>query len=95
MCNKYQKFKRKTIVDHYSKVDTYIPFKAAIDFKGNSRDRTVSLIYLDHNNENFIIVKFYRYIPPYIYPCQIFSKNGTKVALNPIYYGVYKNKIMG
>ena len=33
MRNKYQKFKRKTVVDKYSKGATYIPFKAAIDLQ--------------------------------------------------------------
>ena len=62
MCNKSQKSKRKTVVDTYSKGAIYIIFKAAIDFQENSRYRTISLRYLDNNNENDIIVKFNGYI---------------------------------
>ena len=94
MHNKDQKFKRKTAVDKYSKVATYIPFKSAIDFQGNIIYLTVSLIYLDHNNENGIIVKFKIYITLYIYPCQIFSKHVTHVALTPQFCGRYKKNHM-
>ena len=61
MRNKAQKFKHETVVDKYSKGSTYIPFKAAIEFQYKIKYWTVSLIYLDHNNENGI--KFNRYIP--------------------------------
>ena len=79
MRNKAQKFKCETVVGKYSKEATYITFKAAIGFQGNSIYWTVSLRYLDNNNENGIIFKFNRYIYLYIYPCQIFSKHGTQV----------------
>ena len=69
------------------KGETYIPFKSAINFQGNSRDQNVSLRYLYNNNENGIIFKFDRYNPLYIYPYQLFSKHGTQVALNPQFSG--------
>ena len=94
MCNKAQRFKCKNVVDKYSKGETYIPFKVAIGFQEKSRDRTISLRYLDHNNETGIIDKFNRYSPLYIYPCQIFSKYGTQVALNLQFSGGSKNKII-
>ena len=87
-------FKRKTVVDNYSKGETYLLFKTAIGFQENWRYRTVSLRYLDHNNENGIIVKFNIYITLYIYPCQILSKHGTQVALNPRFSGGSENKII-
>ena len=71
MRKKAQTLKPETVVYKYSKRATYILFKAAIDFQENSRDRTVSLIYLDHNSENGIMVKLNIYISLYIYPCQI------------------------
>ena len=50
MRNKDQKLKCETVADNYSKGETYIPFKAAINLQENIRDRTVSLRYLDNNN---------------------------------------------
>ena len=43
MQNKAQKFKRKIVVDKYSKGTAYINFKAGIDFQEKSRYWTVSL----------------------------------------------------
>ena len=94
MRNKFQKFTCRTVVDMYSKVATYITFKNAIYYQENSTYSTFNLRYLDHNNENGIIVKFNRYIPLYIYPCQIFSKHGTQVALTPRFSGGSENKII-
>ena len=94
MSNKAQKPKRENVVDKYSKGATYIPFKSEIDYQENSRYWTFSLRYLDHNNEDGIIIKFNRYIPLYIYPCQILSKHGTQVALIPQCSGVYDKKII-
>ena len=50
MRNKDQTLKGETAVDKYSKVVTYIPFKADFDFQKNSRDQTVSLRYFNVNN---------------------------------------------
>ena len=36
MRNKAQKFNCETVIDEYSKGETYIPFKAAINFQGKS-----------------------------------------------------------
>ena len=94
MRNKAKKFKRETYVDKYSKRATCIKLKYAIGFQGESRYQTFGLRYLDHNNENSIIVKFNIYIPLYIYPCQIFSKYGTQVALNTQIFGGYKKNHM-
>ena len=94
MSNKAQKPKRENVVDKYSKGATYIPFKSEIDYQENSRYWTFSLRYLDHNNEDGIIIKFNRYIPLYIYPCQIFSKHGAQVAITPQFSGEPKNKII-
>ena len=83
MRNKYQKIKRENVVDKYSKGATCILLKYDINFQGNSIDWNVSLRYLDHNDENGIIVKFNIYIPLYIYPYQLFSKHDTQLSLTP------------
>ena len=95
MHNKAQKFKCETVVDKYSKGAAYIPFKADIYFQENRRDWTVSLRYLDNNDKNPIIIKFKRYIPPYIYPCQILSKHVTQVSLNTQFIVDKKSKSYG
>ena len=73
---------------------TYVPFKTAISFQEDSRDKTVSVTQLDENNENGITLKYKRFIPLHIYPCQKLTSHGAQVGVIPQFYGKIENRLI-
>ena len=81
-------------MNKYYNGSTYVPFKTAISFQEDTRDKTVSVIQLDENNRNGVTVKYRRYIPLHIYPCQKLTTFGAQVAVIPQYYGKIENRLI-
>ena len=92
--DKATQFKNETDIKPYTYGATFVPYKVAIALQECTRDRIISLRVLDHNNQNGIIVKFQRYIPLFIYPCQVYSNHGVQMLLIPRFSRGPQNKAL-
>jgi hypothetical protein len=81
-------FASQTDFKKYYKGATYVPIRAAVTFQEDNRDRTIAITYNNSNgneDEN-IKVKFIRYWPKVIYPCQALSDHGIQVSENHLIF---------
>ena len=76
---------------------TYVPLHAAVMFQNdNNNHRNIKITHTssDGNPNHNITIKFNRYWPTLIYPCQKYSKHGVQVNVVPSFRGGIENKII-
>ena len=94
MRNSSQKFSRETQYQKYYKGATFIPVEIAISIQEDIGDRTIAIIYNHSSDSNApgVEVKFPRYWPLHLYPCQIMSSYGIQIVNVPSFRGDTRNK---